>query len=51
MTKLIGGSPNANSVESWRIVEPVLDAWQEAKVPLDEYRAGTTGPETWEPLP
>ena len=40
-----------NSVESWRIVEPVIDAWHDAQVPLDEYRAGTTGPETWSQLP
>lgn len=39
------------SVESWRIVEPVLDAWRDAEVPLDEYRAGTAGPETWGQLP
>ena len=39
------------SVESWRIVEPVLDAWRDATVPLDEYRAGTAGPASWAPLP
>ena len=39
------------SVESWRIVEPVLHAWQEAKVPLDEYRAGSAGPPAWGQLP
>ncbi|GHD93100.1 glucose-6-phosphate dehydrogenase [Streptomyces naganishii] len=38
------------SVESWRIVEPVLDAWREARVPLDEYRAGSAGPRGWEDL-
>ncbi|XRQ09865.1 glucose-6-phosphate dehydrogenase, partial [Actinomadura welshii] len=35
------------SVESWRIVEPVLEAWRTGRVPLEEYRAGSTGPETW----
>ncbi|MEO5723620.1 MAG: glucose-6-phosphate dehydrogenase [Ilumatobacteraceae bacterium] len=39
------------SVESWRIVEPVLDAWMASKVPLDEYPAGTAGPVTWRQLP
>ncbi|THJ67948.1 glucose-6-phosphate dehydrogenase [Arthrobacter echini] len=39
------------SVESWRIVQPVLDAWSEGRVPLDEYRAGTAGPESWGLLP
>ncbi|RKS73446.1 glucose-6-phosphate 1-dehydrogenase [Actinomadura pelletieri DSM 43383] len=36
------------SVESWRIVEPVLDAWHAGRVPLHDYRAGTSGPQTWE---
>lgn len=36
------------SVESWRIVEPVLEAWRDGRVPLDEYRAGSAGPEGWE---
>lgn len=33
--------------ECWRIVGPVLDAWAENKVPMDEYRAGSTGPDNW----
>ena len=36
------------SVESWRIIEPVLDAWRDGRVPLDDYRAGSAGPEDWE---
>jgi glucose-6-phosphate 1-dehydrogenase len=28
-------------------VEPVLEAWREDEVPLQEYAAGTTGPEEW----
>jgi glucose-6-phosphate 1-dehydrogenase len=35
------------AVESWRIVEPVLAAWRENRVPLEEYAAGTAGPEGW----
>ncbi len=35
------------SVRSWRIVEPVLAAWRSNEVPLDEYAAGSAGPETW----
>jgi glucose-6-phosphate 1-dehydrogenase len=31
----------------WRIVEPVLDAWRDDRVPLDEYRAGSPGPSAW----
>lgn len=30
--------------ESWRIVEPVLAAWRDGKVPLEEYPAGSAGP-------
>lgn len=30
--------------ESWRIVEPVLDAWGTGAVPRVEYAAGSTGP-------
>jgi glucose-6-phosphate 1-dehydrogenase len=29
--------------EAWRVVEPVLAAWREGRVPLDEYRAGSAG--------
>lgn len=30
--------------ELWRIVEPVLKAWADDEVPLEEYRAGGRGP-------
>ncbi|MFH5823425.1 glucose-6-phosphate dehydrogenase [Georgenia sp. AZ-5] len=30
--------------ECWRIVEPVLAAWQAGTVPLEEYPAGSNGP-------
>jgi glucose-6-phosphate 1-dehydrogenase len=33
--------------ESWRIVEPVLAAWRDGRVPLEEYPAGSDGPEHW----
>lgn len=33
--------------ECWRILGPVIDAWRDGKVPLDEYRAGSTGPQNW----
>lgn len=36
------------SVESWRIVEPVLAAWNAGRVPLHNYRAGSTGAEITE---
>jgi glucose-6-phosphate 1-dehydrogenase len=34
--------------ECWRIVDPVLQAWREGKVPMDEYDAGSDGPASWE---
>ncbi len=34
--------------DCWRIVEPVLNAWAENKVPLEEYPAGSRGPASWE---
>ena len=37
--------------ESWRIVDPVLAAWRAGDVPLDEYPAGSLGPERWPALP
>jgi glucose-6-phosphate 1-dehydrogenase len=33
--------------ESWRIVEPVLAAWRDGRVPLEEYPAGSSGPAGW----
>ena len=30
-----------------RIVDPVLHAWRQGAVPLQEYPAGSTGPPTW----
>lgn len=37
------------AVDSWRIVDPVLEAWKTLdKVPMEEYPAGSFGPEDWE---
>ncbi|WP_435746735.1 glucose-6-phosphate dehydrogenase [Microbacterium sp. PMB16] len=33
--------------QCWRIVAPILEAWQRGDVPLEEYAAGSTGPEGW----
>jgi glucose-6-phosphate 1-dehydrogenase len=33
--------------DCWRIVEPVLMAWQRGEVPLEEYDAGSAGPASW----
>jgi glucose-6-phosphate 1-dehydrogenase len=34
--------------DCWRIVEPVLKAWEANEVPLEEYAAGSNGPAGWE---
>jgi glucose-6-phosphate 1-dehydrogenase len=36
--------------ECWRIVEPVVTAWRENTVALEDYPAGTAGPPEWAPL-
>lgn len=33
--------------ECWRIVDPVLAAWQADEVPMEEYPVGSAGPGTW----
>jgi glucose-6-phosphate 1-dehydrogenase len=33
--------------ECWRIITPILQAWDEGAAPLDEYPAGSTGPARW----
>ncbi|MCK0112894.1 glucose-6-phosphate dehydrogenase [Ornithinimicrobium sp. F0845] len=37
--------------DSWRIVEPVLAAWRADEVPMQEYAAGSTGPDGWGTVP
>ncbi|MFS0910285.1 glucose-6-phosphate dehydrogenase [Microbacterium sp. 179-I 3D2 NHS] len=33
--------------QCWRIVDPILRAWREGRVPLEEYAAGSSGPDGW----
>ncbi len=33
--------------DCWRIIEPVLQAWADGEVPLEEYDAGSEGPAGW----
>ncbi|MFD5226114.1 glucose-6-phosphate dehydrogenase [Microbacterium sp. NPDC058342] len=33
--------------ECWRIIQPVRDAWARGATPLEEYPAGSTGPDGW----
>ena len=34
--------------ECWRIIQPVRDAWRRGDVPLEDYVAGSAGPEGWD---
>ncbi|MGP5726241.1 glucose-6-phosphate dehydrogenase [Arthrobacter rhombi] len=36
------------AVECWRIIEPVLESWANNDVPLEEYAAGSNGPDSWD---
>lgn len=31
----------------WRILTPVMKAWDDGTVPMDTYRAGSSGPTSW----
>ena len=31
----------------WRILTPVMNAWDDGTVPMDTYRAGSSGPTSW----
>ena len=35
------------AVECWRIVDSVLKAWAADETPMEEYAAGTQGPDGW----
>ena len=35
--------------ECWRVMAPVIAAWEDGTVPLEEYVAGSTGPAGWLP--
>lgn len=40
-------STNGDEAEqAWRIVSPVLEAWENGDVELEEYPAGSAGPQT-----
>lgn len=36
--------------QCWRIVQPIIDTWKAGKVPLEDYPAGSAGPEGWPAL-
>ncbi|MGI8749139.1 MAG: glucose-6-phosphate dehydrogenase [Thermoleophilaceae bacterium] len=49
---IIEGDPSLSvradmAVDCWRIIEPVQKAWRADEVPLEQYAAGSAGPEGW----
>jgi len=52
LSGLLDGDPTLSvrgdtAEQCWRIVEPMVAAWRDGDVPLDEYAAGSDGPEGW----
>lgn len=52
IASLIDGDPVLSvrgdvAEQCWRIVTPVLEAFRENRVPLEEYPAGSRGPTAW----
>lgn len=52
LSGILDGDPmlsvRADAAEQcWRILQPVLTAWSRGEVPLDEYAAGSRGPDSW----
>jgi len=35
------------AVECWRILDPVISAWRDNQVPMEEYPVGSEGPSSW----
>ncbi|RNI19932.1 glucose-6-phosphate dehydrogenase [Flexivirga caeni] len=53
LREVLGGdamlSVRADAAEScWRIMDPVLRAWRQGRVPLETYPAGSAGPDGWQ---
>lgn len=52
LSGVIDGDPSLSvrgdtAERCWHIVQPVLDAWSNGGVPLEEYAAGSSGPADW----
>lgn len=37
-----------SAVQGWKVVEPFLQAWRAGETPLDDYAAGSEGPDAWD---
>ncbi|GAB2512931.1 glucose-6-phosphate dehydrogenase [Paramicrobacterium agarici] len=52
LESMLNGDPSLSvrgdaAEQMWRIVAPVIQAWRNGEVPLDEYATGSEGPEDW----
>jgi glucose-6-phosphate 1-dehydrogenase len=52
---ILDGDPSLSvrsdsAVEGWRIVAPVVKAWHDGEIPLENYPAGSAGVPRWAPL-
>ncbi len=52
LREILDGNPlltvRGDAAEScWRIVDPVIEAWRDGAVPMEEYAAGSEGPDGW----
>jgi glucose-6-phosphate 1-dehydrogenase len=50
LAEILGGEPTLSirgdeAEEGWRIVEPILASWEADEVPMEEYPAGSDGPD------
>jgi glucose-6-phosphate 1-dehydrogenase len=37
-----------SAVQGWKVVEPFLAVWRDGTTPLDDYAAGSEGPDAWD---
>ncbi len=56
LADLFDGDPSLSvrgdtAEECWRILAPVLTAWRNEEVPLEDYPAGSEGPADWPAIP
>lgn len=52
LSGILDGDPSLSirgdtAEQCWRIIDPVLKAWRSGEVPMEEYAAGSPGPQSW----
>ena len=56
LARVLQGDPTLSvradtAVECWRIVDPVVQAWRDHEVPLEDYPAGSVATDRWQSWP